>query len=560
MPTISIFKQDLESLAGQIYDLKSLESALEVAKAEVTEEEGGRLRIQVKDTNRPDLWSSEGLARLLRGHRSGRHEVYPFFRATAAEREVRVDAGLKPIRPYVAAFACEGIDIDGVALEQLIEAQERLTENYGRGRQTVAIGIYDASEIVYPVHYEAVDPGSTRFIPLEADVEMDLSQILLEHPTGRAYAHLLADFETFPILRDERGEVLSMPPIINSQTLGRVQAGDSSLFCEATGTVLDAVLLSCTIMAVNMADRGATVLPVNVIYPYETVRGREIQTPVDLTEPIRVALEEVRHVLGSKLDASRIEQALNAMGYHDVVVERSTIRARPAPYRDDVLHPVDLIEDIAVAVGYDTIEPEPLHDFTVGKAAPQEDLSDRIRELMVGCGFQELFLPILSARDDLTARLRDPSSAVVEIKNPVSTSYGAIRNALLPGLLRVERASRRAIYPHRIFEVGEVALIAPEEDYGVVTRVHLAALEAGAEANLSDIQSFLEALAYYFRFDYALTPADHPTFLPGRAGEICKNSEVLGIIGEIHPEVLETWGIWVPASLFEVDIRIAEPE
>ncbi len=558
MPTISVVKQDLETLAGQTYDLSALASALEVAKAEVSPEDEDRLRIQLKDTNRPDLWSSEGIARLLRGYRLGRHDTYAFFEATSTDREIRVDGNIESIRPYVAAFVCQDIQINDAALEQLIEAQERLTDNYGRGRQTVAIGIYDASGIVFPVHYEAVDPASTRFIPLETEVEMDLNQILREHPTGRTYAHLLEGLEKFPLLRDSGGEVLSMPPIINSQTLGRVQACDSFLLCEATGTVLDAVLLSCTIMAVNMADRGGRIHPVRVTYPYDTPRGREIQSPFDLTEPIQVAMEEVRKVLGIELGADKIEDALNAMGYQDVVVEQKVIRARPAPYRDDILHPVDLIEDVAVAVGYDTIGPEPLQDFTIGKAAPQEDLSDRIRELMVGCGFQELFLPILCARDDLTTRLRNPDEAVVEIENPMSDSYSAVRNSLLPGMLRVESVSRRAIYPHRIFEVGEVAVIAPEEDYGCLTQVRLAAVEASSEANLSGIQSHLEALAYFLRVDYSLNAIDHPSFLPGRAGEICKAGTPYGIIGEIHPEVLEIWGIGVPVSAFEVDIRIAE--
>ena len=177
---------------------------------------------------------------------------------------------------------------------------------------------------------------------------------------------------------------------------------------------------------------------------------------------------------------------------------------------------------------------------------------------MVGCGFQELFLPILCARDNLTTRLRNPDEAVVEIENPMSDSYSAVRNSLLPGMLRVASVSRRAIYPHRIFEVGEVAVIAPEEDYGCLTQVRLAAVEASSEANLSGIQSHLEALSYFLRVDYSLNAIDHPSFLPGRAGEICKAGTPYGIIGEIHPEVLEMWGIGVPVSAFEVDIRIAE--
>lgn len=559
MPTISVIKEDLEKLAGRTYDLPELETALETAKAEAKVEDESHLRVQLKDTNRPDLWSSEGLARLLKGYRNGRHEVYSFFEGPAQERELLVDSGLQSIRPYIAAFACEGIQVDDAVLEQIIETQEKLSDGYGRGRNAMAIGIYDASDIEFPVKFDAVDPGTTRFVPLESESEMDLRQILSDHPTGKVYAHLLEAFEQFPLIRDNRGEVLSMPPVINSQTLGRVEVGDSFLFCEATGTELDAVLLSIAIMAVNMADRGGKILPVTVKYPYDTPRGKEIQCPVDMTKSIQVDLNEVNRMIGGELQADQVTSALVAMGYRDVSIDEQTIQARPAPYRDDIMHPVDLIEDVIVATGYDAFEPEMPHDFTVGKSAPQEDLSDKFRNLMVGCGFQEFLLPILTSRGDLSTRMRNPDAAVVEISNPMSDHYSAVRSSLIPGLLRIEGISRRAIYPHRIFEVGEVSLLAPDTSYGTRTEIRLSAMETHAEANLSDIQSHLEALAYYLQIEYTLNPVDHPTYLPGRAGEIVKDGHVYGIIGEVHPEVLETWGIAVPVSVFEVNVEIANP-
>ncbi|MCZ6635288.1 MAG: phenylalanine--tRNA ligase subunit beta, partial [bacterium] len=220
----------------------------------------------------------------------------------------------------------------------------------------------------------------------------------------------------------------------------------------------------------------------------------------------------------------------------------------------------DLVEDVIVAIGYETFEPEMPKDFTLGKAAPIEDLSDRFRNLMVGSGFQEIFLPILCSAEDQTTQMRTPDAAIVQISNPMSENYSAVRASLLPGLLQVESASRRAIYPHHIFEVGEVAVLSPEDNYGTRTEIHLGALEASDEANLSGIQSYLEALAYYFGFEYALHPIEHPTFLPGRAGEIQVHNIPFGLIGEIHPEVLETWGITYPTSVFEINIQIAQPD
>ncbi|MDP6779057.1 MAG: phenylalanine--tRNA ligase subunit beta, partial [Candidatus Latescibacteria bacterium] len=480
MPTITVIRSDLERLAGQPYSTDDLERALEIAKAEVKEEDGEHLRIQLKDTNRPDLWCAEGIARLLKGYRLGHYGDYDFLESERSEGEVVVDASLRLIRPYIAAFACSDVHIDGASLEQLIEAQERLTENYGRGRSAVAIGIYDAADIRYPVHYEAVDPEATAFVPLEFDVEMNLNQILREHPTGRTYAHLLQGFDRYPFLRDDRGAVLSMPPVINSQTVGRVEVGDSFLFCEATGTQLESVLLSMAIMAANMADRGGTIQPVTVRYPYDTPMGREIRCPADQTEPIEVSFDEIRRIAGDEVPPEQVVTALQAMGYRQIAVKDDRVRARPAPYRDDILHTVDLIEDVIIATGYDTFAPEMPRDFTVGKSAPAEDLSDRVRNLMVGCGFQELFLPILGSHNDLTVRMRHPDAPVLEIENPMSEYYSATRHSLLPGLLGVESISRRAVYPHRTFEVGEVAVPSPEDDYGTRTDILLTAMEAGS--------------------------------------------------------------------------------
>ena len=558
MPTITVNKPDFERLAGQAYSSESLSVALETAKAEIDAEDGDTLRIQLKDTNRPDLWSGEGLARLLKSHRENVQPDYSFFDASGVsqEREVIVDPGLRYVRPYIAAFACEGIAIDDAALDALIEAQEKLADGYGRGRSVVAIGIYDASDIVYPVRYDAVDPDKTAFVPLEFDTEMSLRQILSDHPTGRMYAHLLEGKDKFPLIRDSRGEVLSMPPVINSQSLGRVEVGDAFLFCEATGPELDAILLSMAIMAVNMADRGGRIYPVTVRYPFHTPRGQVVTCPYDLTEPLRVDADEIYKVVGSHISMGQIQTALNAMGYRDVDVRDGIIKVRPAPYRDDILHPVDVVEDVVIGVGYEAFEPEMPRDFTVGKAAPEEDLADRFRNLMVGSGFQEVFLPILCSKKEQTVDMNNPDAKIVSISNPMSENYSAIRGALLPGLLKTEATSRRALYPHRIFEVGEVGVLAPGEDYGTRTDIHLCALEASDEANLSGIQSFLEVLSYYFNFEYTIAPIEHPTFLPGRSGEIRTGERVYGLIGEIHPSVLEIWGINYPVSAFEVDIRV----
>ncbi len=555
MPTISVIKSDLERLAGQTYELPDLERALEYAKAEV-KAEGEELRVQLKDTNRPDLWCTEGLARALKGYRESAFDPYDFFTETSdSDLAITVDPDLELIRPFVAGFECSGVDIDDDALKQLIETQERLCDNYGRGRSSIAVGIYDASDIVYPIRYEAVSPD-TRFIPLEAETAMSLKEILKEHPTGQMYAHLLEGYERYPLLRDSRDEILSMPPIINSASLGRVEVGDSHLFIEATGTVLDHVLHTIAIFAANMADRGGQITPVTINYPYDTPRSREIRCPFDVTEAMSTQLDRIRTIAGTDLSESQITTALTKMGYRNTRVSGEAVTALPAPYRDDLLHPVDMIEDIIVGIGYETFDPVMPKDFTIGKSAPVEDLSDRVRDLLVGSGFQETFLPVLGSLENQTTRMMNADAPVVVISNPMSEQYGCARSSLIPGLLSVEETSRRAPYPHNLFEVGEIAIKSPNQHYGTRTDTCVAAMIASEEANLSGVQSYLEALAFYFHFEYEVRSIDHPSYLPGRIGEVIRDGEVYGLIGELHPGVLDAWNLAVPVSVFEVDLAI----
>ena len=190
-------------------------------------------------------------------------------------------------------------------------------------------------------------------------------------------------------------------------------------------------------------------------------------------------VDEIYKVVGAHISMGQIQTALNAMGYRDVDVREGSINVRPAPYSDDILHSVDVVEDVVIGVGYEAFEPEMPRDFTVGKAAPEEDLADRFRNLMVGCGFQEVFLPILCSQKEQTVDMNNPDAQIVSISNPMSENYRAIRGSLLPGLLKTEATSRRALYPHRIFEVGEVGVLAPGENYG--TRTDISCLCARSE-------------------------------------------------------------------------------
>jgi phenylalanyl-tRNA synthetase beta chain len=407
---------------------------------------------------------------------------------------------------------------------------------------------------VFPVRYTLVQPDEARFTPLGFDAKMSLREILAVHPKGMEYGSILTGHERVPLLQDHEGRVLSLPPIINSREIGEVRAGDRELFVEVTGTDLTMVLLTLNILAVNLADRGAAIETIEVVYPYETEYGKTIHTPLDFAKPRSISVATIESALGQQMKPDRIRDALVEYGY-EVSLSPEAISVKLPPYRNDVMHAIDVVEDVAISQGYGQFAPVMPSAFTVGGLSRLEQVSDRIRDLMIGIGFQEIISNILGARVDFIDRMRLSGSQwdrVVEVDNVMSQSFACLRPSILPSLLRVESISTRAFYPHRLFEVGEIVIPDRADELGGRTTMAAGALIAHATANFSEIHSCLDLLLYYLGYPYQLEPFVHPSFLEGRAGRIVCHGRDVGVIGELHPEGLEHWQVTMPCVAFEL--------
>lgn len=565
MPTISIFRDDLESLLDgsgrpkRSVSLEKLEEWLMLVKGELKDHtvETGELRIELQDSNRPDLWCCEGIARQIRIKQQGKLRPYPFFtRKPKAIKRLIVAPGLEQVRPYVAACIAKGYRVTDEGLAQLIQTQEKLADIFGHKRKTVSIGLYQRQKIQFPVTYELVKPDKARFTPLGMETDMTLSEILMVHPKGLEHGHILAGHDRLPILRDATNQPLSFPPIINSREIGEVRVGDDDLFIEVTGTDLAMVVLTLNILAANLADRGATIEPIEVQYPYRTALGRRVVTPQDLGKARTIPIKTIEQALGQKLSVKMVKQALEVFGY-DVSAGNGTVKAKLPPYRHDLMHAMDVVEDVAMSRGYGEFSPVMPAQFTVGGLSRIEQTSDRARELMVGLGFQEIISNILGSPEHYRDAMRLGETewgTMVEVDNVMSLSFSCLRQWMLPSLLRVEAASSRAFYPHRLFEAGDVAIPDRTHELGSRTETVLGAVMAHATAHFSEIHSCLDVLFYHLGKEYSLEPVQHPSFLEGRAGRILVGGKSLGVIGEVHPEVLEQWQIAVPVVAFDVNL------
>jgi len=558
MPTISIFHNDFEALIGQSSTIDQIEAWLPLVKGELKDHTPatGEIRVELQDSNRPDTWCVEGIARQIRIKMQEGPEAYSFLHTKGRpKRKITVAKGMEQVRPFVAACSATGYQVSEEGLTQLIQVQEKLADIYGHQRQTVSIGLYRLNQIHFPVTYGLVKPQEARFTPLGFSEKMTLQDILTVHPKGIEYSSILADHPSLPLLWDKEGQILSFPPIINSREIGEVHVGDSDLMVEVTGTDLRMVLLTLNIFAANLADRGADIDPMEVLYPYATDWGKTIRTPCDISEVKKIPLHAIEAALGLPMGNDSIQQALTAYGYQ-VKASRHTLAVRLPSYRSDLMHPIDVAEDVAISRGYDSFTPIMPAQFTVGSLSELEQTSDDIRDHMVGMGFQEMFSNILMSHEDLVERMRliPSENPVVEVDNVMSLSYSCLRSWILPSLLRIETASPRAFYPHRLFEIGEVAVPNLSLELGSKTIIKVAALIAHPHANFSEIHSSLDVLMYYLVQDYTLEPITHGSFLDGRVGKIMVRGQSIGLIGELHPEVLEAWQISMPISVFELEV------
>lgn len=567
MPKIEVNEKLFFNLLGTRYDYDMLEDRLTCGKAELDERPDAALpddqrviKIELNDTNRPDLWSTAGIARQLRLHKGGKATDYSSFLSTkdklvdCGSRIVTVDPQLKDIRPYMIAFVISGKPIDEPMLLDIIQTQEKLCWNFGRKRRTVSMGVYRSAMIQWPVHYKAVDPDTTSFVPLQWESPMTCRQILSDHPKGKEYGWILKDAPLFPLLTDDKGEVMSMAPIINSATLGAVQVGDSNLLVEMTGSDMTSLLLSANIVACDFADAGYTILPCKVEHPYDTGFGKAIVAPFYFQEPATASLAEVNRLLGSQLTAEEATTALERMG-NTVSVEGDKFTVQIPPYRNDFLHQVDIIEDVMMGMELSSFPPEKPRDFTIGRLSPVTLFSRKAKSLLVGLGYQEMIFNYLGSGKDYIQKMNINGGSVIEISNPMSENYQFVRPSIIPSLLGAETGSGNAVYPHKIFEIGKVAFLCDEEVTGTRTRQSLGFLTAAGDSNFNTAASEVATILHFLDHQYTVTEADDPRFIPGRQANIMVKGKVVGIFGEVHPAVLENWAITVPCVAGELDIE-----
>jgi phenylalanyl-tRNA synthetase beta chain len=580
MPKIEVNENVFYTLAspdGKPWANKDeFEEALTCAKAELDEDSDKNLpaservlKIELNDTNRPDLWGTAGCARQLRMYNGGKMPEYPFFsqpnNIQKAAHKVKVEQSVQKVRPYLSGFIASGKAISDPSLRDMIQTQEKLAWNFGRKRRTISMGLYRITKINWPIIYKGVDPDSVSFVPLQWETPLTLREILKQHPKGKEYAFIQEHEPIHPLLTDSKGGVLSYPPIINSADLGAVQVGDTDIFVELTGTDIKLVTLAASIVACDLADNGFNIEPVEVEYEFDTPFGRNVVYPYYFQEPVFCSLARIEKFLGEKLSAHECVRALNRMG---VKAEKDTsteqgqealgdvegITAWPPEYRNDFLHAADIAEDVMIGRGLGSFKPERPGDSTIGRLSPITLFSRQVKEIFIGMGYQEMIYNYLGSRKDLVENMRGEGERIIRISNPMTENYEYVRDSVIASLMASESVSGHSVYPHQIFEVGKIAYRNNEENYLTSTRQYAGFLHADKDANFNTAAGQLQTLFYYLSREYDVEESGDPRFIPGRAAAVLYKGKKIGVFGELHPEALENWGITVPCTAGEIDL------
>jgi phenylalanyl-tRNA synthetase beta chain len=559
LPTIDVDYLELERLLGMELngDMEKLDEILSYVKGEVKayDQKEGSVSIEMKDTARADLWSVEGLSRALQGYLN-RAKGLKQYEVGKPAVEVNVNAKLFGIRPYICCSVIKGIHLSDNFIKGIMHLQDKLDQTHGRSRQKTSIGIYNLDLIKPPIEYTAVKPEEVKFVPLGFSEKMSLDQILDQHPKGIEYSHIVKKNPLYPILYDSDGKVLSFPPIINSNDLGKITGESRNLLVEVTGTVHKTVLNTLNLVTLALIDRGGKAFSATIHYPEESNYAEgKVVTPNFDNKRFSLSVEDTNLLLGLNLNATEIGDLLltSGLGVENISDEALTVLV-PC-YRIDVMHQVDIIEDVAIAFGYNNIEPTWRELPTTGAAKPDQRLIDIARELMIGLGYQETLNTTLTNPESLFKKMNTLPTEIIELSNPKIVTMTCLRNMLLPSLMEFLSINTSVEFPQKIFELGKITL--PDETRETRTRDEdwLAAITTHPNANFSEIKSALDSFMGNFGVEWQIKEATHPSYIEGRAGKVIISCVEVGIVGEVNPLVLETWKLENPAAAFEVNFQ-----
>jgi phenylalanyl-tRNA synthetase beta chain len=478
--------------------------------------------------NRPDWYSMEGLARALKAYHN---KKLPSYKVEKSDYVVKVDKSVEAVRPYSVCAVVKSLSFDDQRIKDMVLLQEKLIATLGRKVKKFGLGIYPLGEIAFPIIYTTRKPEEIRYCPLGYEKEMDANEILAGHKKGLEHGHILKGKERYPIFVDAEERIMALVPIVNSAKTGKVNEQTKEIFIEVTGTDMGVCKTALNILVCTFADMGGVVYEVKMQYPKE-----KFATPNLTPKKMKLDLKKINKVLGIELREKDVVRYLRKMGYGYV----KGYVAVP-PYRADILGLIDIIEDIAIAYGYNNFIPTIPNFFTPGGRNIKWDSVD---ETMRGMGFVELKTFILTNKERLMGV--GVEDEVVEIANPNNVEYTVVRPNLIVDMMEVFVVNKMKPLPQKFYEIGEV--------HQKTTKKRLIFGVMDNEVKFEEMKGYLQTLVEECGFEFELVRKESKTFQSNVSCVVKINKKEIGVFGKVKKEILDKMGIGFEVYVCELEI------
>eukprot|EP01103_Thecamoeba_quadrilineata_P002379 TRINITY_DN12343_c0_g1_i1.p1 TRINITY_DN12343_c0_g1~~TRINITY_DN12343_c0_g1_i1.p1 ORF type:complete len:602 (+),score=106.77 TRINITY_DN12343_c0_g1_i1:28-1806(+) len=588
MPVISVLRDQLFEKLGQTYtddefSLFCFEFGIELdditSEREMAMKETGEASTATDDViykidlpaNRYDLLSIEGLITALNIFK-GKIKP-PVYKAYPPKRELRIKAApeVASIRPFVVGAVLRNISFNKDNYDSFIKLQDKLHQGIGRKRSLVSIGTHDLDTISGPFTYEALPPKDIRFAPLNETKVYD-GQQLMEHleknQNLKKFLPIISSSPVYPVIYDSNRLVLSLPPIINGNH-SKITLKTTNVFLEVTATDKTKAIIFLQTMIASFSlycKEQFTVEQVEVEYPNGEI---EVHPGVGTYE-ITASIRNITQGLGLELPSESVTHLLGKMGLESAVSQDDSdklIISVPIT-RSDVLHECDVMEDLAIAYGYNNLKREVPKVNTFGSQQPVNKLTDLLRHDLAFAGYYEtLSFTLCSRVENYEFLNRGDNKSAVEIETKMLECQ-SIRTSLLIGLLKTVQHNQKEQLPLKMFEIADVVLLNGESETGASNHRRLAAIYCNVTAGFENIHGLLDQIMVSLNVPYDenhkgvgyhIVKSDDPTFFEGRRVDIIVNNQKIGTFGIIHPKVLSAFEIHFPCSAIEIDVDYFVP-
>ncbi len=539
MPVVELSYTRLQKLVGKVTK-KQISDSLPFLGLDIESEDKDLVRIEYSP-NRPDYSTDFGIALGLQGLIGIKTGAIKLNVKKSRMYTIYVKSNVSKIRPFVTGIIAKNGKIDDKSLKQLIAMQEDLHFGIGRKRKKSSIGIHDFDKISFPLVYTTTNRNH-KFIPLNSEKELSISEILKNTDVGKDYGPILENFSLAPLIIDANQKTVSFPPIINAAAT-TVTTKTKNLFVEVTGINKEDAEDMLSVVATILQSAGFALESVQIT-------GAKNSSPKLEQKKILVNPSLINQILGLNLSTSKIISSLKKSRLDASTKGKNIICIIPA-YRFDIFGPMDLVEEVALGYGIQNLEPTLSPSQTLGQINPVSLKLKSLSQIMIGLGYLEALNSSLTSKRVLYDMTNRDSTKILSVLDSKSQEHTILRDSIHPGLLENLSKNIHESYPQKLFETGTVFTT----NNPISEKINFSVICAHQDANFTEIKSILQsALKTGFGIKIETKTATHPTFEEGRCATVIENSKSIGIIGEVNSKIIENYKIRVPVVGFEISL------